>query len=125
MSAPRHGLAVLVADRRAELGLSFRDVAIGAGISLAAVHKIEHGKTGIPDQRTLEGLAAALQLPVQALLNATVGNLAGVHREHPIYQAIEGLDDGTLDAALDIVNSLKQGASVLVGGPGLRRLAGT
>ncbi|MHC1557733.1 helix-turn-helix domain-containing protein [Actinomycetospora sp. C-140] len=73
--APEHALAEQVRRRRLALGLSNGELAARAGISKAMLSKIEHRRTSC-SLTTLARLAAALEVPVGALL----GEVAPSHR---------------------------------------------
>jgi transcriptional regulator with XRE-family HTH domain len=60
-------LATGIATRRAELGLTLREVAIEAGVSLPYVANLEKGR-GNPTLDVIESLAAALEVSVSMLL---------------------------------------------------------
>lgn len=72
-------LRVLVANRRAELGMSLRAVGEKSGLSHTAIGNIENGiLKGAPADDTLQALALALDLPVSRLRDA-----AGVAEPDP------------------------------------------
>ena len=60
-------LATGLATRRAELGLTLREVAIEAGVSLPYVANLEKGR-GNPTLDVIESLATALEVSVSMLL---------------------------------------------------------
>ena len=60
-------LASFVQRVRASLGLSQQEVALKAGIHLQSLGKIERGLTSRLNYKTLNGLALALQTPVEYL----------------------------------------------------------
>lgn len=55
-------LGETVAARRAALGLSFSQVALGAGLTKSHICDIENGKTLNPTCETLVGLSGTLQI---------------------------------------------------------------
>lgn len=59
-------LAALLVTQRRRLGLSQEEVATAAGLSLRTVQRLEKGES-FPRGYTLQALAQALQLPVEAL----------------------------------------------------------
>jgi transcriptional regulator with XRE-family HTH domain len=69
----QHDLAQLLRQRRQQLGLSFAQVAARAGISPFVVRQYERGARTVPRRRTLQGLAAALDLALPELIAQAVG----------------------------------------------------
>lgn len=59
---------MLVSDRMAELGLTQRDLGVRSGLSKSAITRILQGERN-PQTQTLEHLAAALELPLVALVD--------------------------------------------------------
>jgi transcriptional regulator with XRE-family HTH domain len=69
-----------VRRRRAELGLSLRDVAVETGVSASTLSRIENG-TGKPDADNIARLTTWLNVPVQRIL----GNVSSSEEEqHPV-----------------------------------------
>jgi len=104
-------LAALVSARRDALGLSYRDVAQLADVSIATVHKIATGKlTRVPSPETIAGLSRALQVPSESLVNAAAADIGlrefvleeGTRRA--IYYATEDLTDEQRDVILAVIN---------------------
>jgi transcriptional regulator with XRE-family HTH domain len=64
------GLGRFVGDRRAELGLSRKELADASGLSYPYVSQIETGERE-PALKAMRGLAAALDVPVEQLAGLT------------------------------------------------------
>jgi transcriptional regulator with XRE-family HTH domain len=73
-------LAIGLRNRRSELGLTLREVAIEAGVSLPYVANLEKGR-GNPTLDVVESLAGALDVSVPKLLSADAGKQPGPTRE--------------------------------------------
>ena len=73
-------LAVGLRNRRAELGLTLREVAFEAGMSLPYVANLEKGR-GNPTLDVVDSLAGALDVTVAELLSADAGTRARQTRE--------------------------------------------
>ncbi len=109
-------LGALISERRNELRLSYRQLADAAGLSLATAHKIGQGKlTRMPTTKTVDGLAAALQIPAEALW-AAAGADAGLAEfdieegeRRAIYYATARLSPADQQLILRIINRLVQG----------------
>lgn len=65
-------LGRLIESRRAELGLSYREIGKKGGIpwSTVSLHAHSTKMTSVPQQRTLEGLAKGLDLPLAVVKDA-------------------------------------------------------
>jgi transcriptional regulator with XRE-family HTH domain len=73
-------LSVGMRNRRAELGLTLREVAFEAGMSLPYVANLEKGR-GNPTLDVVESLAGALDIPVAELLSSDAGTPGRQTRE--------------------------------------------
>ena len=73
-------LAIGLRNRRSELGLTLREVALEAGVSLPYVANLEKGR-GNPTLDVVESLAGALDISVPKLLSADAGKQPGPTRE--------------------------------------------
>jgi transcriptional regulator with XRE-family HTH domain len=62
-------LGSAIKRRRAELGLSLRDVADKTGVSASTLSRIENG-TGRPDAETIAVLSEWLEIPVQRIMKS-------------------------------------------------------
>jgi transcriptional regulator with XRE-family HTH domain len=104
-------LAALVTARREALGLSYRDLATLADVSIATAHKIGTGRlTRVPSPETIAGLAHALQVPAESLIAAASADIGlrefvleeGTRRA--IYYATADLSDEQRDVVLAVIN---------------------
>jgi transcriptional regulator with XRE-family HTH domain len=66
---PLDDLAPLLAQRRAELGLSLRDVSAQCGVPVATLSRVEQGRT--PDLTNFRRIVEWLGLPPERFLQAT------------------------------------------------------
>src|SRR4051794_11366420 len=89
-SSPRPTLGQIIRARRITLGMSqetlaFRVSELGSEITQADVSRIELGKVDLPRRRRLEHIAAALELSLGELLEASgwVGAVARFIGEDP------------------------------------------
>src|SRR5215472_14554087 len=62
VTSSRGPLAVLLRARRENAGLTQRELASQAGISLGALQDLEQGRTGRPRRQSLDRLAVVLRL---------------------------------------------------------------
>jgi len=105
-------LAQLLARRRAELGLSLRQVQATTGIQNAHLSQIETGAIRKPELAVLWGLSQAYELDYRDLM-AKAGylsgptNAAGVPFEVSA-AALRSMDDLTEDQLLDVVEYINK-----------------
>jgi len=99
-------IARLVSDRRAQLGLSVRELARRAGVSASYISAIESGRsssTGRPPLISLEvatGLASALDIDVKSIVAAGTQRLVNDHSAHVLLYSLDGANVDVM-AALD------------------------
>jgi len=122
------GMGGRVRDVRKRRGLSQRELATAAGVSLSTVKKIEQGTYGGVRLETAHKLAIVLRVPTSALVtepDAPVPSPQAVQRWEPVRLALEGAPGGQPDgeptlegirsAFADVVASLLAGRFSEVG----------
>jgi transcriptional regulator with XRE-family HTH domain len=119
-------LAELVDSRRRALGKTYRKVAEESGLSLAFIHKVASGQlASFPTPRTIEGLATALELPEQTVIDAAGSDIGvkvqafeakGEYVGRAIYYGQQVLDDDEREMVLAIITkfALAHGKSIVV-----------
>ncbi|MDP9050685.1 MAG: helix-turn-helix domain-containing protein [Acidobacteriota bacterium] len=73
-SDPLDDLAPLFSQRRAELGLSLREVSAQCGVPVATLSRVEQGRT--PDLTTFRRIVEWLGLPPERFLNPTTRSVS-------------------------------------------------
>lgn len=112
-------LARLVRDRKEATGKSYRQIAADSGIAVSTVHKMANGMLHqVPGPRIAEGMARALGLDPQVLLDAIAHDL-GVRKVRiedaeatTIYLAVKDLDPDQQHILVLMVNDMRKRAGL-------------
>jgi len=78
--------------RREEMGLSLRDVADETGVSASTLSRIENG-TGKPDADNIARLTGWLNMPMERVMGAHTGHVAGDADSPVVYFPQEAMPD--------------------------------
>lgn len=117
-------LAKLVADRKEAIGKSYREIAADAGVALSTIHKMAQGRMHqVPGPRIAEGVAYALGVNPQVLLDAVAHDL-GVKEfrledadRTTVYHALGDLSPRQRRLVLEVVNEMREHSGLPPVGP--------
>ena len=92
-----------IRERRREIGISQNSLAARAGISPAALSKIENGKAKRITLESAEGIAFGLRISVDEIARAARGPSVRGNLENAAMRMISRLPDSKLEDVIDIM----------------------